>query len=58
MFDTLPCGDDGDELAFTINGALGAETFPGFASAVTVSGSVRVAETGEPPTGFLDGPGG
>jgi len=50
----LPCGDNGNELAFTVQGALGAETNPGFSSAVTMSGSVRVSETGTPPDDVIE----
>lgn len=53
VFESLPCSADSNELAFTINGALGAETNPGFTSAVTVDGTLRVAETGEPPEDFF-----
>jgi len=47
--ESVPCGDDNADLAFTVDGAIGAETNPGFISATEVTGSLRIAETGEPP---------
>ncbi len=47
--ESVPCGEGGDTLSFTIDGGLGAETNPGFAAAVRVAGEVEIVQNGQPP---------
>lgn len=47
--DAVPCVGQGDVLDLTIDGALGAETNPGFISATLIEGGVRLGVTGPPP---------
>ena len=48
--DALPCRGEGDVLAVSIDGAIGAETNPGYIAAATVNGRVQMTVTG-PPAG-------
>ncbi len=49
-FEAMPCRGEGDVLALTVDGALGAETDPGYRAAAQVSGTMRMTVTG-PPAG-------
>ncbi len=52
--ETIPCGDGGDELALVAEGAIGAETNPGYRAALSIVGRLSATAGDRPSPSVFD----